>query len=95
MSEPALAKLPDAVARRRLGVNRLNIFRHVKVLKAEGFDLSDRRALASEVAARLYCEASEKDPTLDPQAIDWDAIIAFIEKLLPLILMLIQMFGGL
>jgi hypothetical protein len=30
-----------------------------------------------------------------PAAIDWDAIIAFIEKLIPLILMLIEIFSGL
>jgi hypothetical protein len=36
----------------------------------------------------------DDDGTLIVASIDWDAIIAFIEKLIPLIMQLIQIFGG-
>lgn len=55
-------------------------------------DLADRDAMVPWLAARMI--ADEPDLANDP-ALDWDAILAFIEKLLPLILALIQIFGGL
>lgn len=61
-----------------------------RALKAEGkFDGLDKR----EKAAAILDYLVQEDPKAfaDPE-LDWDAILAFIEKLLPLILTIISLF---
>ena len=79
--------------RRRAGGTIRNLVKTAKLLKAAGEleGLSD-----SEAAAAVMCKLLEgnEDVMADPQ-FDFDGLLAFIERLLPLILKLIEMFGGL
>lgn len=77
--------------RRKLGVTIRNLLRVTKELRAagelEGLD-------ESEIAARVLEEIIQDNPAVfaDP-GFDFDAILEFIEKLLPLILRIIDMFS--
>jgi hypothetical protein len=83
--------------RRRLGLTWANIRNIVVELQqSEGFDETiSNKELAKNVALLLV-----QDPqycanycALDP-SFDWEQLLAFIEKLLPIILALIQIFGA-
>lgn len=81
--------------RRRMNLTRVAVIRATWALASKGMIHSgmDKKQLAQVVAAYwLTTEASV--PTGDP-AIDWDAIIAFIEQLIPLILKIIEIIEGL
>jgi hypothetical protein len=47
-----------------------------------------------EIAAEILDEIASENPTAfsDVAGVDWDSILAFIEKLLPIILQIIAMF---
>lgn len=78
--------------RRQLGLTVANISVALKELKAEGE--IDKTSSDSEIAAAVAAKLAEKNPqSFGAAGIDLDAIIAFIEKLLPLILKLIALFG--
>lgn len=88
--------LSDAQSRRKLGVTFSSVMREVKLLaKQPGFDKTDTMGIAAKVLESLTVQAKAADPQLDVKAINWDAVFAFIEKLIPLILKLIELFGGL
>ena len=76
---------------RRLGLTVRNIGPIVRKIRDEP-DFADKThaEIAVEVAERLAEQNPDgfRDPNLD-----WDAIIEFIEKLLPLILKLIEIFS--
>jgi hypothetical protein len=77
--------------RRKLGVTLRNLIRVTKELRAagalEGLD-------NSEIAAKVLQEIIQDNPTAfgDP-GFDFDSILQLIEKLLPLIMMIIEMFS--
>lgn len=53
----------------------------------------DDESSDGEIAAALSVKMSQKNPMAFKGNIDWDAIIAFIEKMIPLILKLISLFS--
>ncbi len=80
----------DARQRRKMGLTFRNIRKEVKAMNAEGVLDGDETytEIAAMAARRLYnANASAFDATADNAGIDWDRIIAIIEKLLPFILM--------
>jgi hypothetical protein len=77
--------------RRELGLTVKNIREVTKRLKDSGeLDGLDNAA----IAAAVLDEIVQANPQLaqDP-GVDWDSILAFIERLLPLILKLIDLFS--
>lgn len=80
--------------RRRLGLTVGQLLPIVRDLKARGLiDDDNPSAAAVAVAAHLH----GVDPAWQAEAkvgADWDAILDFIERLIPLILKLIALFGG-
>lgn len=77
--------------RRQAGVTVRNLVKAGKELKAAGAleGLSD-----SEVAAALLSKVTRgNEEVLADPSFDWDSILSFIEKLLPLILKLIDLFS--
>jgi hypothetical protein len=79
--------------RREMGLTAANIFRVTRELCRDGtIDKSTpREDVAQAVIDRLVIENPKA--FADP-SVDWDAILAFIEKLLPFILQIIALFGG-
>lgn len=79
--------------RRELGLTIANLAEIAKELKAEGE--IDKDTPRSEVAAAIAVRLEAKNPAAfkGAAAIDLDSIIAFIERLLPLILKLIDLFS--
>lgn len=80
---------------RKLGVLPRQLITYAIRLKKEGVDLkeiADRDA--KEACMMLVGEAVSDNPKAwaDPKAINWDALFAFIEKLIPLILQIIAAF---
>lgn len=79
--------------RRQMGLTVLGVLRAAKELQRRGEIARDTdpkeiaRAVAEEIAL-----ANSKAWSDNVGAIDWDAILAFIEKLIPLILKLIELF---
>jgi hypothetical protein len=78
--------------RRRLGITPLNMARVAKRLKAENEDFDEWSR--EEIAAAVLNELMNENPTAfaDVAAIDWDGLLAFIERLLPVILQIIAPF---
>lgn len=73
------------------GLSRENVKKIVRQLRKEGKlrGLSNR-----EIAGLVLDTIVAENPKAFAQAqIDWDALIAFIEKLLPLILKIIELFN--
>lgn len=76
--------------RRRMGLTLLGLAPIVKQIKQEGLvDMDDHAAVAAEVMQRKLASG---DRVWAEAGIDWDAVLEFIEKLIPLILQLISLF---
>ena len=80
--------------RRAMGLTVRNMARAARELAADG---SIDKDTPREDVAELVLEkiVTENPKAFADPGVDWDAILAFIEKLLPLILAIISMFGGL
>ena len=77
--------------RRKLGITIKNITRVTKELRAAG----ELEGLGEgEIAALVLDKIVEDNPKAftDP-GFDWDSILVFIERILPLILKIIEMFS--
>lgn len=87
---------PTIRARRKLGITFRNIRRTMLAMKAADADaLAEVPAvIAAEVLGRLIAEHPEafRDPGIDWENIDWDAIMAFIEWVVQLVLTIIALF---
>lgn len=86
------------IERRKLGLTFTNALRTARRLKAEGVLIEDDpHEAAAQVAAAMVAE----NPAAFKAAAgaDWESffaqLIAFFEKIMPLILQLITIFGGL
>ena len=78
--------------RRRAGATIRNLVKAAKALKEAG-DLEGLND--SEAAAAIMMKVLEgNEEVLSDPSFDWDGLLAFIERLLPLILQLIAIFGG-
>jgi hypothetical protein len=76
--------------KRELGLTRGNIIRTARQMHKDGeLDLDDPDGLVNQVVEEIMSENPQAYEDLE--AVDWDAIFAFLEKLLPLLIML---FGG-
>lgn len=77
--------------RRDMGLTLVNLTRKAKQLKDAGVitDDDDARDVAIEIGDLLF--ADNPKAFADPQ-INWDDVLAFIEKLIPLILKIIALF---
>jgi len=60
-----------------------------------GLETLEEMSRPDAAAAIAAVALKARNTSLDDPSIDWDALIAFIERLLPLILQIIEMFGGL
>lgn len=76
--------------RREMGLTVLNIAQVARELKQSG-DI-DAQTSQAEIAAAIAIKLESKNPQAFGAGVDWDAILAFIERLLPLILKLIALF---
>ena len=81
----------DRKARRKLGLTFKNIRRATKALYQAG-ELEDMSR--SEIAAAVLDKITSENPKVyaDP-TLDWDALLDFIERLIPIILRLIELFA--
>ena len=75
---------------RRHGVTLLEMRRRVRQMARAGELTKDMTS--AEVRETVLDDICSDNPRI-VEAIDWDALLAFIEKLLPLILQLIALFG--
>lgn len=91
MSDTAAARGLTMRQRRDMGLTFGNIMRATRVVVASGaIDADDpAEVVAAAVAQQLVVENTKAfaDPSLD-----WDAVLAFIEKLIPIIMTLIALF---
>ena len=82
---------------RRMGLTRFGIFRAVRVLQASPeWDANAPLSLISaDVIGVLATQQSTASAweAIDP-GFDWESIMAFIEKILPIILKLLAIFGA-
>ena len=76
--------------RRKMGLTLGNCLRVARRLKQDGRLSDDEDVAAGQIAAEL---AGENTAAFNEAGVDWDSILAFIEKLLPLILQLLAIFG--
>lgn len=93
-------ELPNAEGRRRLslkerrdlGITWANVHRTAKQLYQSGEISADMSR--AEIAGLVFSSIAAENPTAfaDPM-VDWDAILAFIEAILPLILQIIGLFS--
>lgn len=90
------AVIKAAVNRRRAGeMTRAEVFKlRVAMLSPAFRDHCEDLAVIQMAASDSENVPTDADGRIDRASIDWDAIIAFIEKLIPLILQLITLFGG-
>ena len=79
------------VQRRKLGLTLGNCLRSARKLRRSGELSDDPDIAAGQIAADL---AGENPSAFGDPGIDFEAILAFIERLLPLIMQLISIFGG-
>lgn len=77
--------------RRDMGLTLPNCIRVAKKLKKSGKLSDDPDVASGQIAAEL---AGENPKAFGDPGVDWDAILAFIEALLPLILQIISMFSA-
>jgi hypothetical protein len=77
--------------RREMGLTLANCLRTAKKLKQAGVLSDDPDVASGQIAAEL---AGENPKAFADPSLDWDAILEFIEKLLPLIMPLIAIFGA-
>lgn len=79
--------------RRSLGVNFFSVLQAAKtVVYDPEFEPSTRLDLSTAILEEIIGEKL-KSARMTREGIDWDAVIAFIEKILPLILKILAMFG--
>jgi len=91
-SEEAVGRL-GILERRKLGLTFRNVLRAAKELDAAGqFDAENPDLTSARLAVKL---AAENPKAYQEVGVDWDAILAFIEALLPLIIQFMTIFGGL
>lgn len=77
--------------RRKLGLTLPNLCRAARAVEETGVQLRDvDRGDAAGLVGAQWVKHQGMDPT-NPE-IDWAAILAFIEQLLPLILAIIELF---
>jgi hypothetical protein len=78
---------------RELGLTRGNIIvTAIRMSRAGEVDTSDRDLIMNQVVAQIIADDVSRMPAYEKlEAPDWDAIFAFLEKLIPL---LILIFGG-
>jgi len=91
-AEPTVTDGLTIRQRREMGLTVANV-RKVLVAKQKAGELDGKST--EELAVEVLNELVAANPKAfsDP-AIDWDKLIAFIEKLIPLILKIIALFGG-
>lgn len=78
--------------RRELGLTGANIYRTTKKLKDTGqLDQCATRDEMAQLVLNTIMEENRK--AWQKPELDWDSLLALIEKLLPLILMIIDMFS--
>ena len=78
--------------RRAKGVNFRTVLKATATLsKDPEFDPSDRKECAEKVLEYIVGKQLPQARADEP-GIDWDSILAFIEKILPLILQIISLF---
>lgn len=80
--------------RREMGLTAANIFRTTRELVRDGTITKDmdKDDITQVVVDRLVVDNPKA--FADP-GVDWDAVLAFIEKLIPFIMQIIALFGGL
>ena len=80
------------IQRRRMGVTPLNMARVAKQLQKNNEDFHEWSD--EEISAAIINELLNENPQAFKEltAMDWDGLLAFIEKLIPLILQIIAMF---
>ncbi len=100
MTETVEARL-GVLERRKLGLTFRNALRIARQLHAEGTLISDdSQAAAAQVAATMVAENPEgfKTAVADGER-NWEeffnSLVALLEKMMPLILQLIEIFGAL
>ena len=71
--------------RRELGLTALNVFRTARKLKKQGLLSKNSKIAAKQVAEALKLRGKP--------GVDWDKIIEFLTKLMPIILQLLAIFG--
>lgn len=86
-------------ARRELGLTFFGIAQYLKAIKEDGElrceDVERAKAQASRLAAQVLNRAIETHPNVSlGEGIDWDAILEFLEKLIPIIMRIIAIFAA-
>lgn len=79
--------------RREMGLTVGNLADHYRELRNEG--VIDEDSSRAEVSAALSARLDERNPQPFKGfgAVDWDSLISFIERLIPLILKLLELFN--
>lgn len=77
--------------RRKLGLTFRNVLRTARQLNAAGELSSAEDVAAGQIA---FAIAAESPKAYADPAVDWDAILAFLEGLMPIILQLIEIFNS-
>lgn len=70
---------------RQLGINRRSCLKAYLELKADGMDMEDKEAVAIEMET-MFSVAALDNTKIDWENIDWAAVLAFIMKLIELIM---------
>lgn len=79
-----------------LAVLPWQLWRYIREMRDEGFDFTGWREDLTPACCGVCGKAATVAPgAWAPGAVDWDAIIDFLERLLPIILKIIEIFGGL
>ena len=79
---------------REIGITTNRMLPVLRQIKADGrVDLDDREAVAEAVLAGMLDDSGPKLGGPKPSEVDWGAILDFIERLIPLLLKLIALFG--
>jgi hypothetical protein len=78
--------------RRDMGLTLINLIRVTRTLASEG--VIDKSTPQEEVRDAILSRLAADNPVAcaDP-GIDWDAVLAFLEKLLPFLLQILALFG--
>ena len=77
--------------RRKLGITFYGVLTTLRAMKRDGVDVrgTERRERAEMVFSRLLDDRPDAVAEIDWDNIDWDAILAFIEKVIELVMKLI------
>lgn len=80
--------------RREYGITVASVIAAARSVADRGeVDTNDQDGLTSAIAAELAGENSQLKTVQVAGQVDWDAIIEFIEKLIPLIMKIISLFA--